>query len=218
MNTHNYKEYTSFYNSFPSLSNLSQSILINDWNYTTNNNETQQQHPAIKTELLKQVFHYVGRSEFGHVTAGYQYYSQITGLVSSSSQEQQHQSLQRLHNSPNIRPQPIFVIRTEHLWKDVEYIEQKLGGIGNFTHLYNKKEVHITNENRINRMKLHDGSIEVLSICCVLRDEIHAYMNILRRAINLNKYEKNPIDTWKRCNVTDWHDLQEKCQSLRLVI
>jgi hypothetical protein len=199
-NTNKYQKYTSFYNNYPSLYNLSQSLLGKDW--ILRNNGT-----LMKTEdLLKQVFHHVGQSEFGHMTAGYQYYSQLTGLSTESNQ-------QGLRRSPKRLP-PIFAIRTEHLWKDVEYIDQKLGGVGNFTHLYDQKEVHIADENRINRLKLQDGSIEILSICCALRDEIRAYMNILRRAVNLNKYGKNPTETWKRCNVTDWQHLHERCQNL----
>jgi hypothetical protein len=155
-------------------------------------------------DMVREVFHSSGLSYLLHLGAGYRYYSNFLAAA-----------VARRKTAPPV----VLVIRTEHLWHDVEKIDLMLGGDGNFSDMYSQRFTHGSELFR-NRTGLPDDAGQAALVCCAMLPEIRAYQQIINEAINLSAEEKNETFgmTWKRCHVTDWETLEDKCRSIPLSI
>jgi hypothetical protein len=145
-------------------------------------------------ELVRFAFLFVGVTDLFHLTANYRYYSQMAGL----EEHPDHKT--------------VWVVRTDHLWSDAERIDKRLGGQGNFSHTQNVRYSHGSESFRDKRGLKKDANLD--RICCALWPEMVAYRSIMDRAANLNDAERieSYTLTWKRCNVTSWELLEDRCR------
>jgi hypothetical protein len=101
-------------------------------------------------------FETVGVSDYGHLSAGYHFYTQQVQL--------------KKHNKT------IWAIRTEYLWQDVQRVNQAVGGTGDFGHLEGTKNSHFS-EQFPDKSGLSESSSRL--VCCALRPEMLAYQDIV---------------------------------------
>jgi hypothetical protein len=94
----------------------------------------------------------------------------------------------------------IFGIRTDHEWQDMVNLDKMLGGTGNFSN-HGKAESHGSE-----KYKPAPISQEAYrKLCCVLETEIHIFLNILKRVVNLTQEQKQEtIDSlYDKCGISN---------------
>ncbi|CAB9523335.1 unknown protein [Seminavis robusta] len=152
-------------------------------------------------QLLQGAFQTVGKSHYGHLTAGYRYYYQEAGGPSS------------------INNHTIVTIRTEFFWNDVVQFDLALGGHGDFHTVMGKKETHgseayWTKHNNSNKVMISSANMPY--VCCALWPEMVVYRTLVEQAVNLlpqqriQTYQK----TWNQCHVQSWEALEQMCDGL----
>ncbi|KAL3915595.1 MAG: hypothetical protein SGILL_005574, partial [Bacillariaceae sp.] len=169
-------DFRAFYESFPSLQHLADALRPESSNQTQIANTTQ--------VLLQRTFRQYGLTKgYGHMTAGYRYYT-AAALKWPPTTRSIH------HDKKN--DNKVFVVRTEKLWEDVETIDVLLGGKGDFSTLATKKISH-GSENQVNRTFIdddHDNNNAgndshhnpAQLLCCALFPEMQAYRVIVDSA------------------------------------
>ena len=93
------------------------------------------------------------------------------------------------------------IIRTEHMWDDLQQLEYSLGGnatVSKQTHIYDSHG----SENFKLKKKLTDPVL-LQKFCCAIRREAEIYMELLQKAINLQPWQKKEsLDAFaQRCNL-----------------
>ncbi|CAB9498209.1 expressed unknown protein [Seminavis robusta] len=148
-------------------------------------------------QLLQRAFQSVGKSHYGHLTAGYRYYYQLAGGPSS------------------IRNHFIVTIRTEYFWDDVVQFDLALGGHGDFHTVMGRKKTHGSEK----YWTKHNDTISPANmpyVCCALWPEMVVYRTLVKHAVNLlpqqriQTYQK----TWNQCQVQSWEELEQMCDGL----
>lgn len=140
-------------------------------------------------------------SDYGHMTANYQYYTKGLKL---------HQDIRN-----------VYVIRTENLWHDVSTIDTLVGGTGNFSHIskriVNQQSTQSTTTDNATLVSGYAKPIKLVPrpFCCALLPDMLAFGRIVNRADNLKDEEKQETNAraWMRCSATSWEDLQSKCDT-----
>jgi hypothetical protein len=115
-------------------------------------------------------------------------------------------------NTTKLYPEKeIFVVRTETLWHDMNGIEKMLGG-GNIAINEWSKKVNAGNKHKPEG-KLSRKGAQIL--CCSMTDEIEIYIDLLKRAVNLNQNDKNLSlnQLLNRCGVKSFPELDTLCAS-----
>ena len=82
----------------------------------------------------------------------------------------------------------IIVIRAEHLWPDLQQLEDWLGGhavVGPDTH---RSETH-GSEDYLIKTKLTDPHLRQ-TLCCEIAADIRIYQQLIQRAVNLQEWQK----------------------------
>ncbi|GKY93956.1 hypothetical protein MPSEU_000362500 [Mayamaea pseudoterrestris] len=105
----------------------------------------------------------------------------------------------------------IYVIRTEHLWDDLQQLDERLGGSGSFAkavtgRVANAKRPHVGESSLSAR--------QCQRFCCGLKLELLAYRVLVSKASNLSlKAKQETLDAaMQRCSFEDWDDLKS-CDS-----
>jgi hypothetical protein len=195
-------DYRAFYQSFPTLDNLTMAL-----DRATDDNKLRNTETAIA--ILRKVFQSsnTASQELRHLSAGYQYYIHHWAKLPERTQP------------PTTTT--VLAIRTERLWKDAEKIETMLGGNSNaWSSSLQHKRVSHGSEHQIRRVPLMDGSRQAQILCCALSKEIQSYQRIVELAVNLNATEKQETFewTWQRCAVSSWDELHYVCSKLSLTL
>jgi hypothetical protein len=102
----------------------------------------------------------------------------------------------------------VMVVRTEHLWEDLQGIESILGG-GNINKRDYKDQTH-GSEQAIKGSLSKDGA---RALCCSLPDEIRIFIKVLHLASNLDDSKKKQAmdHLYDRCTVNSFTDLDHVC-------
>lgn len=206
-----------FYDCFPTLERLTLSL------------NPQQNSPIILQKLLKTHVNYTAtmaydhkdgcnplslqafeqataetaEGDYGHLTAGHRYYSQLAGFPTTNK--------------------TVWVLRTEHMWEDIVTVEKALGGnpeeslgkvMGSqFSH---GSETYKKSSSSVIR------PADRIYVCCALWPDMEAYWAIVERAVNLSPSQKQRTyqTTWDQCgdNITNWNELKSQCDSLETTI
>ena len=170
-------------------------------------------NPTKCNRLLKQAFQLVQNTYIRHLGMGYQFHYNL----------EQSFPLLRTNKMGQQPPQrPVWVVRTEFLWKDVKTIDRMLGGLGSFGRNEGFQFSH-GSENYKNSSSSSSSLTKILPssalhICCMLWPDMVVYKSLVDRAVNLNATEKRETYqmTWNRCQVSSWKELEHKCQALSL--
>jgi hypothetical protein len=107
----------------------------------------------------------------------------------------------------------VMVVRTEHLWDDMNRIERKLGG----KNILRKEDYggDGTHQSFRFKNKTHLLSLENQHIlCCAIQGEISIYADLIARATNLDKGSRHDTLTtlWNKCGaVTSLEQLAAVC-------
>jgi hypothetical protein len=105
-----------------------------------------------------------------------------------------------------------MVVRTEHMWDDLQNIEHMVGG-----GVFNKEE-HIAVDHGSSsvrtRSKLSPEGAKTL--CCALQNKIAIHVDLLMKASNLNKKSRNESlsDLWNKCDVKSFEELETTCRTI----
>jgi len=102
-----------------------------------------------------------------------------------------------LHTFWKYPDKEVFVIRTEHEWDDMVNLDKQIGGSGNYSAEWNRKESHGSE-------KYHKQDLTTTAyhkLCCVLENELEIYLDIVKRAENLSDQDKSQAE----------EDLRQKC-------
>jgi hypothetical protein len=107
---------------------------------------------------------------------------------------------------------PVFVIRTEHLWKDATDVDLFLGGNGTFGE--NEGSKYTQGSEAFNTSRKSPLLVEdIKTLCCGLIDEMDIYRELVLRAVNLGKVSAQ--ETWQgaiqRCGASSWEELKAEC-------
>lgn len=99
----------------------------------------------------------------------------------------------------------IFVVRLRQLWHDIEELDKRTGGSGNFTGVAKEKNV------RTKQMKRKEDALspqDTQSLCCVLMKEIQVYQRLILMGGNLHGFEKEEalMDIYQTCQATPEKD------------
>ena len=120
----------------------------------------------------------------------------------------QHYTAQTIRGFPG---KEVLVVRIEHMWDDLQTLDQQLGGTGNFGERFGTKVSH--GSERFQASSL--STISTQALCCALQREIEIYRDLLFAAANLNENDKQ--STWeaavKRCGWNSWEVFQESCNN-----
>ena len=104
-----------------------------------------------------------------------------------------------------------MVVRTEYLWEDLTSVERYLGGSTVFDS--KRYDIDVTHGSHAYKLKasLNRDSQQVL--CCAIQDEISIYVDLIKRAVNLNAsaQETSLKSLAARCNVTHLRMLKKTC-------
>eukprot|EP00980_Cylindrotheca_fusiformis_P003367 scaffold747_cov120-Cylindrotheca_fusiformis.AAC.23 len=179
-----------YYECFPTIESFLSYVPppLEDGSSSKNNNT----NPDKCRPLWLQAFR-PGQSEYGHMSANYQYYTKDMGLMSRENGRR------------------VYVIRTEHLWDDVSHIDQLVGGTGNFSFVARKKI------NKQTTVKHVGPGIQYVphTFCCALLPDMLVFRDIINRADNFDEPTKLATNehSWSRCNVTSWEMLETRCNS-----
>lgn len=109
----------------------------------------------------------------------------------------------------------VMVVRQESLWYDLQSIEGVIGG--NSQRKFEQQGPTITHgsEKFSHRAVLDEviARVGILSLCCILYDEIHTYALILERAVNLDTFQKQQTfqHAMARCDVNSMQELHKMC-------
>merc|ERR1719253_1703647 len=108
---------------------------------------------------------------------------------------------------------PVGVIRTEHLWDDLRGLDAALGGDGSSG--FRGAASRVTHGSDEWRGALaYDAALSPRSrtvLCCLLRDEMAAYQDLVLRAFNLDEGQKREsmAGVLGRCRIATSEDLPE---------
>jgi hypothetical protein len=106
----------------------------------------------------------------------------------------------------------VMVVRTEHMWDDLQNIEHMVGG-----GVLNKEEYltvdHGSSSFRT-RSKLSPEGAKTL--CCALQNEIAIYVDLLMKASNLNGKSRNESlsDLWNKCDMKSFEEMETTCRTI----
>ena len=126
----------------------------------------------------------------GHLYYNYRYYANLTILAYPWKE--------------------ILVVRAEHLWKDLQTIENLLWGGGPV--LRNEDYVnHTHGSEKSYRSSLSSAGSKIL--CCHLHEEIRIYLRVLGQGLNLNDVDRESSlqSLLTTCGVDSFHQLQKDC-------
>jgi hypothetical protein len=98
----------------------------------------------------------------------------------------------------------VMVVRTEHLWEDLQGIESILGG-GTINKDDYKDQTH-GSEQALKGSLSKDGA---RALCCSLEDELRIFIEVLELASNLDDSKKKQAmnNLYERCGVSSFTDL-----------
>eukprot|EP00980_Cylindrotheca_fusiformis_P011471 scaffold2659_cov107-Cylindrotheca_fusiformis.AAC.14 len=104
---------------------------------------------------------------------------------------------------PNLKS---LVVRTEHLWTDIDRVQELLWLGGDKSILENHPRLNHTHGSEGHKRpdSISSGS-SLKWLCCILTKEVEIYSNWIREAINLDDVSKQQtlLDLVKRCGVDD---------------
>ena len=93
---------------------------------------------------------------------------------------------------------PIFAVRTEHLWNDLQQLEYILGGNATVNSNLYESTTHGSEKYRYKKELTVE---ETQILCCLIIEEVEIYVKLIQRAINLNDVQRNE----------SLHALNERC-------
>lgn len=102
----------------------------------------------------------------------------------------------------------VMVVRTEHLWEDLQGIESILGG-GTINREAYKDQTHGSGQ----ALKGGLSRCGARALCCSLQDEIRIFTEVLEMASNLDDSKKKQTmdDLYERCTVSSFTELEYVC-------
>jgi hypothetical protein len=102
----------------------------------------------------------------------------------------------------------VMVVRTEHLWEDLQGIESILGG-GTINKEDYKDQTHGSEQ----ALKGSLSKYGARALCCSLQDEIRIFIEVLELASNLDDSKKKQTmdNLYERCTVSSFTDLDHAC-------
>ena len=146
---------------------------------------------------------YCRQSIRGMVSGGNERYRKQSTHAFFNYAHYRNMTIQKLESQLDKKNKEIFVIRTEHLWKDASSLDIQLNGTGKYNTTANKNVTHGSENYHKHTTTLSKVGYE--RICCMLIDEIDVFEDILYRGENLSLKDK--IDTIR--------DVERKCGILK---
>jgi hypothetical protein len=100
---------------------------------------------------------------------------------------------------------PVAVLRTEHLWEDVNHLDQAIGGTGNFGNVEGFKFSH-GSENYTQPQGTDIGTSNTVFLCCLISREIEFYQLLILKAVNLSDKQKRESlhDLLNQCHIKEY--------------
>lgn len=97
----------------------------------------------------------------------------------------------------------VLLLRSEHLWSDINALEKQLGGNATFHSLDNSEEYHAPND-----------EATYGPFCCAMMEELSTYRRLLNLAVNLDTKSKETTltEASKRCGFDSWKEMEKQCQ------
>lgn len=98
----------------------------------------------------------------------------------------------------------IVVIRTDHLWEDLQNLEYKLGGTASIQGESTGHDSQTHGSGKYSTSEKVTDPKDLQALCCAISSEARIYIELIERAINLSDEEKKEsLQAFeKRCNLT----------------
>ena len=236
-------EYKFWYECFPTVDEMIVAINPNNHKYAAINNSTTHTNGTECQSFLSEAFTYVGLGRFGHLTTGYRFYLQLSKIHQQGRLELQHTNTDAKMETKRVWAIRTEYLWDD--MKTIDLALGGTGDFGQLvdesvTHIKEKdKKINITKAERgddddtstlvvgnTNTTKtiVHndDGDSKdddsMIHLCCALLPEFDAYRTIVGLSTNLQPQTK--VETyqlsWRKCNVSDWDDLDARCANLKL--